>query len=84
MRHLLLAAATLATALGIFVGNVEAATFAFDSLASPDVQTVDVRYYRRYPSYTAGHCYNRDEIRELQRMWPETNWPRSMRCFPYR
>jgi hypothetical protein len=94
MRHLLLAAATLATALGIFVGNVEAASFAFDSLASPDVQTVDVRYYRRYPSYyhrrwgdpsyTAGHCYNRDEIRELQRMWPETNWPRSMRCFPYR
>ena len=35
-------------------------------------------------AYTAGHCYNRDEIRELQRRWPETNWPRSMRCFPYR
>ena len=94
MRHLLLAAATLATALGIGVGNVDAASFALDSLTNPDVQTVDVRYYRRYPpyyyrrwgdpSYTAGHCYNRDEIRELQRRWPETNWPRSMRCFPYR
>jgi hypothetical protein len=91
MRHLLPAAATLATGLGIGGGNVEAASFALD-LASPGVQTVDVRYYRRYrsyyyrwwpdPSYT--HCYNRDEIRELQRRWPETNWPRSMRCFPYR
>lgn len=94
MRHLLLAAATLATALGIGVGNVEAASFALDSLANSGVQTVDVRYYRRHPayyyrrgrdpSYTSRHCYNRDEIRELQRMWPETNWPRSMRCFPYR
>ena len=94
VRHLLLAAATLATALGIGVGNLEAASFALDSLANSGVQTVDVRYYRRHPSYyyrrggdpsyTSRHCYNRDEIRELQRMWPETNWPRSMRCFPYR
>jgi hypothetical protein len=92
MRQFLPAAATLATILGIGVGHVEAASFAFDSLASPSVQTVDVRYYRRYPSYyyrrwgdpSNTHCYNRDEIRELQRMWPETNWPRSMRCFPYR
>jgi len=94
MRHLLPAAAMLATVLGLGVGNVEAASFALDNLANPGVQTVDVRYYRRYPpyyyrrwgdpSYTAGHCYNRDEIRELQHRWPETNWPRSMRCFPYR
>ena len=92
MRHLFLAAATLVTALGFSVGNVEAASFALDSLASPGLQTVDVRhrryssyyYYPRWgdPSYT--HCYNHDEIRELQRRWPETNWPPSMRCFPYR
>ena len=86
MRHLLPAAAMLAAVLGLGVGNVEAASFALDNLANPGVQTVDVRYYRRWgdPSYRAGHCYNRDEIRELQRRWPETNWPRSMRCFPYR
>jgi len=51
MRHLLPAAAMLASVLGIGVGNVDAASFALDSLANPDVQTVDVRYYRRYPPY---------------------------------
>lgn len=94
MRHLLLAAAPLAIVTVISVGNVEAASFPLESLVASGVKAVDVGYYRRYPpyyyrrwadpSYTAPHCYNRDEIRELQRMWPETNWPRSMRCFPYR
>ena len=51
MRHLLPAAAMLATVLGLGVGNVEAASFALDNLANPGVQTVDVRYYRRYPPY---------------------------------
>src|SRR6476619_597004 len=51
MRQLLLAAATLATFLGIGVGNVEAASFALNSLVNSGVQTVDVRQYRRHPSY---------------------------------
>ena len=96
MRVVLIAvsAATLAIVLVVGLGGVEAASFPGDSLTNLGVPTVDVRYYRRHPSYyyrrggdpsyTSRHCYNRDEIRELQRMWPETNWPRSMRCFPYR
>jgi hypothetical protein len=94
MRYFLLAAAPLAIAIGLSVGNVDAASMALDRLANSGATAVDVRYYRRDPPYyyrrwgdplyTAPHCYNRDEIRELQRMWPETNWPRSMRCFPYR
>ena len=94
MRVVLIAvsAATLAIVLVVGLGGVEAASFPGDSLTNSGVPTVDVRYYRRHPSYyyrrgdlyTYRHCYNRDEIRELQRMWPETNWPRSMRCVPYR
>ena len=92
MRHLFIIGAALA-ALGINVGNAEAASVPLDGLTSGH-PNIDVHYYSRYPSsyyyrgrhpsYTSPHCYNRDEIRELQRMWPETNWPRSMRCFPYR
>jgi hypothetical protein len=90
MRVVLIAvsAATLAIVLVVGLGGVEAASFPGDSLTNSGVPTVDVRYYRRHPSYYyrrgSRHCYNRDEIRELQRMWPETNWPRSMRCVPYR
>jgi hypothetical protein len=91
MRHLLLTSVTIATLLGLSVWNVDTSS-ANDTLANSGV--IDVGYYRRHPpyyyrwggdpSYVARHCYDRDEIRELQRMWPETNWPRSMRCFPYR
>ena len=92
MRHLFIVGAVVVAALGINVGNAEAASAPLDGLATSRLPTIDVRYYRRYPSYyrgrrssyTSSHCANRDEIRELQRMWPETNWPRSMRCFPYR
>ena len=93
MRHLVIVGAAFA-ALGINVGNAEAASVPLEGLTTSGLPTIDVRYYRQYPSsyyyrgrhpsYTSPHCYNRDEIRELQRMWPETNWPRSMRCFPYR
>ena len=89
MRVVLIAvsAATLAIVLVVGLGDVEAASFPGDSLTNSGVPTVDVRYYRGHPSYYyrrggSRHCYNRDEIRALQRMWPETNWPRSMRCFP--
>ena len=90
MRVVLIAvnAASLAIVLMVGLGGVEAASFPGDSPINSGAPTVDVRYYRRHPSYyyrrREDHCYNRDEIRELQRMWPETNWPRSMRCVPYR
>ena len=91
MRHLAIVGAALA--LGINLGNAQAASVRLEGLTTSGLPTIHVRYYSRYPSsyyrgrhpsYTSPHCYNRDEIRELQRMWPETNWPRSMRCFPYR
>ena len=92
MRHLFMVGAAVFAALGINAGNAEAASAPLNGLATSGPPTIDVGYYRRYPSYyrgrhssyTSSHCANRDEIRELQRMWPETNWPRSMRCFPYR
>ena len=94
MRVVLIAvSATIVLVVGLG-GGVEAASFPGESLTNSGAPTVDARYYRRHPSYyyrrggdpsyTSRHCYNRDEIRALQRMWPETNWPRSMRCFPYR
>jgi len=46
------------------------------------------RYYRKQPHADPKHysnrCVNQDEIRELQRTFPQTNWPKSMRCFPHR
>ena len=45
--------------------------------------------YGSYPSsYNYGHGYRyygngHDEIRELQRLFPETNWPPSMRYHQY-
>ena len=53
------------------------------------------RYYRSYQpyaygSYTGGYNYGyryygngHDEIRELQRLFPSTNWPPSMRYHQY-
>jgi len=94
MRQLIILGVALVGTLGISIGNAATApSVLLDGLTTSSLPTIDARYYRRYPSsyyyrgghqYTSPHCYNRDEIRELQRMWPETNWPRSMRCFPYR
>ena len=98
MRQLIILGVAVIGTLGIGIGNTEAAPSVLsDGLTTSSLPTIlpmiDVRYYRRYPppyyyrgrhSYVSPHCYNKDEIRELQRMWPETNWPRSMRCFPYR
>jgi len=98
MRQLIILGVAVVGTLGIGIGNTEAAPSVLsDGLTTSSLPTIlpmiDVRYYRRYPppyyyrgrhSYVSPHCYNKDEIRELQRMWPETNWPRSMRCFPYR
>jgi hypothetical protein len=94
MRQLIILGLAVVGTLGIGIGNTEAAPPVLsDGLTISSLPTIDVRYYRRYPppyyyrgrhSYVSPHCYNKDEIRELQRMWPETNWPRSMRCFPYR
>ena len=43
--------------------------------------------YRDYPAYGGYHYRNygngHDEIRELQRLFPSTNWPPSMRYYSY-
>ena len=82
-------AAALAIALALSFGTAEAVSFPVASLTKSGL-TVDARY-RRHRSYYlprnssyARSCFNRDEIRELQRRYPETNWPPSMRCYPYR
>ena len=72
MRHLFIVGAAVVAALGINAGNAEAASAPLDGLATSGLPTIDVRYYRRYPSYyrgrhssyTSSHCANRDEIRE--------------------
>ena len=72
MRVVLIAmsAAILAIVLVVGLGRVEAASFPGDSLTKSGVPTVDVRYYRRHPSYyyrrrggpsyTSRDCYNHD------------------------
>jgi len=92
MRRFIIVGAAMVAALGINIGNAEAASVLLNVLTTSSLPTIRVRYYRYPPpyyyrgrhSYVSPHCYNKDEIRELQRMWPETNWPRSMKCFPYR
>jgi hypothetical protein len=42
--------------------------------------------YREYPAYGGygrGYRNGHDEIRELQRLFPSTNWPPSMRYYQY-
>ena len=53
MRVVLIAvsAATLAIVLVVGLGGVEAASFPGASLTNSGAPTVDVRYYRRHPSY---------------------------------
>jgi hypothetical protein len=94
MRHLLItaSAAALAIALWAGLGEAEAAPFSVGGLTSPGASAVDVGYNRRHRSYYAYKGYRSRscagggyaEIRELQRFWPQTSWPPSMRCFPYR
>ena len=49
---IVVSAATLAIVLVVGLGGgVEAASFPGDSLTNSGVPTVDVRYYRRHPSY---------------------------------
>jgi hypothetical protein len=68
-----------------------------NSLASPASPVEQIGYYRRYNRYYQGYgpneysdnygynyrSYGRghDEIRELQRLFPSTNWPYSMRYY---
>jgi hypothetical protein len=86
MRHLLItaSAAALAIALWAGLGEAEAAPLSVGGLTGSGVPVLDVGYNRRHRSTTPPHgCANRDEIRELQREYPETRWPPSMRCVPY-
>ena len=86
MRHLLIGASVLAIVLWPDFSDAQAGSFRTTrSLTGSGVPAVNAGYKKRYRStYTSQRCANRDEIRELQRTWPETLWPKSMRCFPYR
>ena len=93
VRPLLIAAgaAALSIALWAGLGETEAAPFLVGALTNAGAP-VNVSYYRRHRSYyaykdsrsqsCAGDGYA--EVRELQTYWPQTLWPPSMRCFPYR
>jgi hypothetical protein len=92
----LAASAVLSVFLLAGAGPAEAAPGqALHGLASPALPVEQIGYYRRYNrsygpneystnygsygyrSYGRGH----DEIRELQRLFPSTNWPPSMRYY---
>jgi hypothetical protein len=87
MRLLLIGAGLTAAAIVLWpdFSEAQAGSIPASSLTGSGVPAVDAGYKKRYRStYTSQRCANRDEIRELQRMWPETLGPKSMRCFPYR
>ena len=87
MRHILIGVGLTAAAIALWpdFGNAETGLIPPSSLTGSGVPAIDAGYKKRHRStYTSQKCANRDEIRELQRMWPETLWPKSMRCFPYR
>ena len=73
------------------VGGLGGAEASLGGLTNPGVPVVNADYVRRYRTYYARKDYRSRcegggwaEIRELQRFWPQTLWPPSMRCFPYR
>ena len=92
MRHLLIMASAAAIGVGLWAGLGAAEAASSGGLTSPGAPAVDVGYNRRHRSYYDYEDYRSDScagvgfaaIRELQRRWPETLWPPSMRCFPYR
>jgi hypothetical protein len=87
MRHILIGVALAAVAIALWpdFSETQAASIPASRLTGSGVSAVEAGYKKRYRStYTSERCANRDEIRALQRMWPETLWPKSMRCFPYR
>ena len=87
MRHLLIAVGLTAAAIVLWpdFSEAQAGSIPASSLTGSGGPAVDAGYKKGYRStYASQRCANRHEIRELQRMWLETLWPKSMRCFPYR
>jgi hypothetical protein len=92
-------AAAFAIALWAGHGEAEAAPFFVGGLTSQGAPAVDVGYYGRHRSIRSYYAYEdypyrsyryryyggggSDEVRELQRFWPQTLWPPSMRYYPY-
>ena len=77
----LAAAAALGLTLFAGLGLAEAAPGqGLSGLTLSGLPVEQAGYYKRYyRSYGNGH----DEIRELQRLFPSTNWPSSMRYHQY-
>ena len=76
MRLLLIGAGLTAAAIVLWpdFSEAQAGSIPASSLTGSGVPAVDAGYKKRYRStYTSQRCANRDEIRELQRMWPETS-----------
>jgi hypothetical protein len=87
MRHILIGVGLAAVSVALWpdFSDAQVASIPASSLTGSGVLAIEAGYNKRHlTTYTSRRCYNRDEIRELQRMWPETNWPKSMRCFRYR
>ena len=86
MRHIFVGGlAAVAIVLWPDFSNAQTTSVLASSLTGSGIQAIDAGYKKRYRStYTSQRCANEHEIRELQRMWPETLWPKSMRCHPYR
>ena len=86
MRHIFVGGlAAVAIVLWPDFSNAQTTSVQASSLTGSGIQAIAAGYNKRYRStYTSQRCANEHEIRELQRTWPETLWPKSMRCFPYR
>ena len=86
MKQIIVGAGLVAIALWPDFSEAGPASIPTCCLTGPGILVVSATYKKkRYPpGYNSHRCANEHEIRELQRMWPETRWPKSMRCFPYR
>jgi hypothetical protein len=78
-------AASAAFAASLFAASVEAQAGYYQ----PSDRYYAPSYgYQGYSGYGGGYGYRgygngHDEIRELQRLFPSTNWPPSMRYYSY-
>jgi hypothetical protein len=76
-------AASAAFAALLFVGSGQAQAGYYQ----PSYRYAPSYGYRDYPAYGGngyrGYGNGHDEIRELQRLFPSTNWPPSLRYYQY-
>lgn len=84
LQKLMALAASAAFAALLFAGSVEAQAGYYQPSDRYYAPSYGYQGYSGYGGYGyRGYGNGHDEIRELQRLFPSTNWPPSLRYYSY-